>query len=45
MDYRSEVEHSLLEMLMDTEIGESNNFDTILNIINQTLESETNYTS
>jgi hypothetical protein len=39
MSYRDEVEHALLEMLMDTEIGENLNTEYILTIITETLES------
>jgi hypothetical protein len=44
VEYRTEVEHAILELIMDTKLSELS-FDDIFNIITETLSGETGYRS
>jgi Na+/phosphate symporter len=44
MDYRTEVEHALLQLIMETKINDMN-FDDIIKIINETLNEQNGYKS
>lgn len=44
MDYKTEVEHALLELIMDTGLSDLK-FELIVDIINETLNAETGYKS
>ena len=44
MDYRTEVEHALLQLIMETKISDMS-FDDIINIIDETLNEQNGYKS
>jgi len=44
MDYKTEVEHSLLQLIMETKISDMS-VDEIINIIDETLNEQNGYKS